>query len=77
MRLKEERQRRRWSQTRLGMAAGGIAQGDISAIENCRRVPGAGWRRRLAAALGVPEAKLFPERRRAERLVAERETTAA
>ncbi len=67
MGLREERQRRGLSQQRLGMLADGISQGDVSAIENGRRVPGAGWRRRLAAALGMSEAELFPEHQRAQR----------
>lgn len=57
--LRAERLRRGWSQTRLS-ALTGIAQSDLSAIENSRRVPGAGWRRRLSRAFGMPETSLFP-----------------
>jgi transcriptional regulator with XRE-family HTH domain len=65
MQLREERKRRGWSQTRLS-ALTNIAQSDLSAIENGRRVPGAGWRRRLAEAFGLPEADLFPNQQREE-----------
>ncbi len=61
--MKEERARRGWSQTRVS-ALTGISQSDLSAIENGRRLPGAGWRRRLADAFGVNEVELFgPERK--------------
>ncbi len=63
MRMKELRQQRGWSQTHTGMLAGGISQADISAIEHGRRIPGAGWRQRLARVFGVSEAELFGERR--------------
>ena len=63
LQLREERLRRGWSQTHLGMLAGCISQADISAIEHGRRVPGAGWRRRLAQVFGMPEAVLFAEAR--------------
>ncbi len=58
MRMREERKRRGWSQTRLS-ALTGIAQPDISAIENGRRTPGRGWRQRLAQVFGLLEADLF------------------
>jgi transcriptional regulator with XRE-family HTH domain len=56
--LAVERERRGWSQTRVS-ALTGIAQPDISAIENRRRLPGSGWRRRLADVFGVSEGELF------------------
>jgi transcriptional regulator with XRE-family HTH domain len=58
--IKTERLRRGWSQTRLSGLTG-IAQSDISAVENGRRRAHAGWRRRLAAAFGVSEDELFQE----------------
>jgi transcriptional regulator with XRE-family HTH domain len=39
----------------------GIAPGTISNIENGKIVAYPGWKRRLSAALGVPEAVIFPE----------------
>lgn len=33
---------------------------DISAIENCKKFPYPAWRRRLSAALEVPENEVFP-----------------
>jgi len=70
-RLKEERKRQRLSQTRLS-ALTGIAQSDLSAIETGRRVPGPGWRRRIAEALNVSESELFGDcsRTRGERATA-------
>lgn len=63
LRLREERQRRGMSQTKLsGMT--GIASTDISAIENGWKKPFPGWRKRIAVALGMhgPEAdRLFEE----------------
>lgn len=56
--IKHERVKRGWSQTRLS-ALTGIAQSDLSAIENERRVPGIGWRRKLSDVFGVSEADLF------------------
>lgn len=62
--IRKERIRRRWTQTHLS-ALTGIAQSDLSAIENGRRVPGAGWRRRLGEVFALPEEKLFgPVKRR-------------
>lgn len=58
LRLAIERRARGWSQTRLS-ALTGIAQSDLSAIECRRRVPGAGWRRRLASVFELPEERLF------------------
>ncbi len=58
-RLKEARNERGFSQLRLAMLTG-IAPGDISRIENGWIRPYAGWRKRLARALGTTEADLFP-----------------
>ncbi len=58
LRLKAERLRRGWSQTRVSMLTG-IASPDVSAIERGMRYPHPGWRRRLAAAFKVPEEQLF------------------
>ena len=62
--IRAERQRRGWSQTRLTMKTG-IAQSDISAIESGKRYCPPAWRRRLALALEVSEAELFPDVERA------------
>jgi transcriptional regulator with XRE-family HTH domain len=56
--MTDERRRRGWTQTRLS-AFTGIAQSDLSAIENGRRQPGVGWRKKLALVFGMPEAELF------------------
>ncbi len=56
--LQIERLRRGWSQQQLS-AKTGVAQSDLSAIENGRRAPGSGWRRRIAEVFGVPESSLF------------------
>ena len=56
--LREERLKRGMSQTKLCMATG-IAQSDLSAIENGRKVPHAGWRLRIARALKVDAETLF------------------
>lgn len=58
LRLRDERLRRGWSQTRLS-AFTGIAQSDLSAVENERRRPGAGWRRKLSQVFGMSESDLF------------------
>lgn len=58
LRLKAERLRRGWTQTTLS-ALTGIAQSDLSAIENGHRRAGAGQRRRIALVIGLPEAHLF------------------
>ena len=58
-RLKEVRHERGISQLRLAMLTG-IAPGDISRIENDWIRPYAGWRKRLARALGTTESELFP-----------------
>lgn len=60
LQLRVERLRRDWTQTKLS-ALTGIAQSDLSAIENGRRHPGAGWRQRLASVFGLPEEVLFRE----------------
>jgi len=54
MELRTERLRRGWSQTKLS-ALTGIAQSDLSALENGRRPLSPGWRRRIALAFGLPE----------------------
>ena len=58
--LRAERIKRGISQTRLCMLTG-IAQSDISAIENGKKYAPPGWRQRLARALQLPIDVLFPE----------------
>lgn len=58
--LKEIRNKRGLSQLSLAKLTN-IAPGDISRIENGWIRPYAGWRKRLARALGVTEKELFPE----------------
>ena len=58
LRLREERRRRKWSQTFVSGITG-IAQSDLSAIENGHRRAGPGWRGKLARAFGMDEADLF------------------
>lgn len=58
LRLRDERLRRGWSQTRLS-ALTGIASPDLSAIERGARPAFPGWRRRLALVFGIPEVELF------------------
>ncbi len=58
LRLRQERLRRGWSQTKLS-ALTGIASPDISAIERGRRHVWPGWRSRLSAVFGIPEDELF------------------
>jgi transcriptional regulator with XRE-family HTH domain len=60
LRLKLERQKRGWTQTRLA-ALTGIASPDLSAIERRMRPAYPGWRRRLALVFGIAEDKLFAE----------------
>ena len=60
-RLQRIRKDKGLSQLKLSMMTG-IAPGDISRIENNWLKPYPGWRKRLARALGVTEAELFPER---------------
>jgi transcriptional regulator with XRE-family HTH domain len=57
-RLREEREKQGLSQTKLCMLTG-IAQSDISAVENGRKVPHAGWRVRIARALKMDAETLF------------------
>lgn len=59
--LRDERRRRGWTQTRVS-ALTGIAASDISSIENGRRAATAGWRRRLSVAFDLPEDALFSAR---------------
>jgi transcriptional regulator with XRE-family HTH domain len=58
--LREERLKRGWSQTKVSMLTG-IASPDISALERGTKYPHPGWRRRLAAAFKLSERELFPE----------------
>jgi transcriptional regulator with XRE-family HTH domain len=58
LRLREERRRRGWTQTRLS-ALTGLAQSDLSAFENERRQAGAGQRQRIAVVFGMAAADLF------------------
>ena len=58
-RLKEFRNKRGFSQLRLAMLTG-IQPSDISRIENGWHYPYAGWRKRLARALGTTEGEIFP-----------------
>ena len=60
MKMREERLKLGLSQTKLCMLTG-IAQSDLSAIENGRKVPHAGWRVRIARALKVDSRILFDE----------------
>jgi len=57
--LQEVRKQRELSQLRLSFLTG-IPPSDISRIENGWLKPYPGWRKRLARALGVSEAELFP-----------------
>ena len=57
-RIRDERIRRGWSQTRLA-ALTEIAAQDISAIERGVQAAYPGWRRRLVGVFGIPEAELF------------------
>lgn len=58
--LREIRERRGLSQLALGRKTG-IAGNIISNLENGKVYPYSGWRQKLAAALGVSEAELFPK----------------
>lgn len=58
-RLRDERLKRGWSQTKVSMLTG-IASPDISALERGTRYPHPGWRRRLAVAFKLSERDLFP-----------------
>ena len=59
-RLSEVRKEKGLSQLRLSFLTG-IPPSEISRIENGWIRPYAGWRRRLATALGTSERDLFPE----------------
>jgi transcriptional regulator with XRE-family HTH domain len=58
--LRKIREKQKLSQLALGRKTG-IAGNIISNLENGKIFPYAGWRRKLAAALGVSEAELFPQ----------------
>jgi len=58
--LKKVRTEKGFSQLTLAKLTN-IAPTDISRIENGWLRPYSGWRKRLAKALGVTEADLFPE----------------
>ena len=58
-RLKEVRLKKGLSQLELSRRSR-IAPGNISCIENGKQFPYAGWRHRLAEALGATEEELFP-----------------
>ncbi len=58
--LKEIQTKKGFSQLTLAKLTN-IAPTDISRIENGWIRPYAGWRKRLARALGVSEKELFPE----------------
>ena len=61
--MREERKKKGWSQVTLSLKTGGIAPSDLSAVENGRKVPHPGWRRRIARALKIDETTLFGERK--------------
>jgi transcriptional regulator with XRE-family HTH domain len=58
--LANERRLRGWTQKQLA-ALTGIAQPDLSAVERGHVVAFPGWRRRLVAVFGLPEAELFAQ----------------
>lgn len=58
--LREIRTKRGLSQLKLAKLTN-IAPSDISRIENGWVRPYAGWKKRLARALRVPQSELFPE----------------
>jgi len=60
--VKERRLERGITQTKLA-ARLGIAQSNLSAVENGRLAPWPKLRRELAELLNVDESKLFPQRR--------------
>jgi len=65
IRLREERVRRGWSQSRVA-ALTKISQADLSCIERGLRYPSPGWRLRLSLAFDLPEEILFaPAERKA------------
>ena len=63
--LQEVRKQKGLSQLRLSFLTG-IPPSDISRIENGWLKPYPGWRKRLARALGVSEAELFPPEEKGE-----------
>jgi transcriptional regulator with XRE-family HTH domain len=65
--LKARRKELGWSQVMLSLKTGGIAPSDLSAIENGKKVPHPGWRKRIAKALKTDEASLFGGERKEER----------
>lgn len=58
--LRKIRERKGLSQLELGRRTG-IAGNIISTLERGRIYPYPGWRRKLAAALEIPEDKIFPK----------------
>lgn len=58
--LRKQRTKKGLSQLELTRRTG-IAPNIISDLERGRAYPYPGWRKKLAAALEVPEADLFPE----------------
>lgn len=58
LRLREERLRRGWSLTKLTVVTG-INSSSLSQIERGKLTAFPAWRRRLAAAYGLPEEALF------------------
>lgn len=60
LRLTQVRERRGWSKSELGRRSG-VALSTISNLEGGKVFPFAGWKKKLAAALGVDESTLFDE----------------
>ena len=58
LRLRTERLRRGWSQTKVSVLTG-IPGPTISALERGLIPAWPGWRRRLSRAFGMPQAELF------------------
>lgn len=59
-RIREARELKGISQLKLAIMTN-IVPGDISKLENRLLYPHPGWRKRLSAALEMPESELFPE----------------
>ncbi len=59
-RLREARELKNMSQLKLAILTN-IVPGDISKLENRLLFPYPAWRKRLSAALEMPESELFPE----------------
>lgn len=57
-RLREERLRRGWSQTKVTMQTG-ISTTDVGLLERGLRPAYPAWRRKLSALYGIPEEELF------------------